>query len=44
MTVQTLSVLSLMLTDPLAEWYGLQLSQEAGVKSGTLYPTLARLE
>jgi PadR family transcriptional regulator PadR len=44
MTMQTLSLLSIMLSDPFAEWYGLELSRASGVKTGTLYPTLARLE
>lgn len=44
MTVQTLALLSVMLSDPFSEWYGLELSRTAGVKTGTLYPTLARLE
>lgn len=33
-----------MLEDPTADWYGLQLSETAGLKSGTIYPALARLE
>ncbi len=44
MTVQTLAVLSTMLEDEFREWYGLQLTAATGIKSGTLYPTLARLE
>jgi PadR family transcriptional regulator PadR len=44
MTVQTLSVLRLMLDDPTHEYYGWELCQEAGLQSGTVYPILARLE
>ena len=44
MTVQTLALLSAMLADPCADWYGLELSRLSAVKSGTLYPILARLE
>ncbi len=34
-------VLAVMGRAPLAEHYGLELSQEAGLKSGTIYPILA---
>lgn len=44
MTDQTLRILEAMLEDPSADWYGLQLSQAANLKSGTIYPALARLE
>ena len=44
MTVQTLAILSAMLDDEFRDWYGLQLSDLTGIKSGTLYPALARLE
>lgn len=44
MTTQTLALLSVMLSAPDAEWYGLQLAQAADLKSGTVYPALARLE
>lgn len=41
---ETLLVLERFLTRP-AEWrYGYQLSRETGLKSGTLYPILMRLE
>ena len=43
MTTQTLAVLSVILSDPDGEWYGLELSNRAGVKSGTIYPILDRL-
>lgn len=32
------------MADPAAEWYGLDLAREAGLKSGSLYPILSRLE
>lgn len=44
MTSQTLALLAAMLSEPAAEWYGLQLAGAAGLKSGTVYPALARLE
>ncbi len=44
LTVQTLAILSAMLDAPYEQWYGLELSRIADVKSGTLYPSLARLE
>jgi DNA-binding PadR family transcriptional regulator len=44
MTLQTLAILRVMLEDPEAEWYGLQISRAAGLKSGTIYPALARLQ
>jgi PadR family transcriptional regulator PadR len=44
MTLQTQLVLRAMLTDPAGEHYGLQLRDETGLPSGTIYPILARLE
>ena len=44
MTDQTFRILKAMLGDPAADWYGLQLSEAAQLKSGTIYPALARLE
>lgn len=44
MTIQTLDVLSAMLDDPYQEWYGLELAGASGLKTGTIYPALARLE
>lgn len=44
MTDQTMRILKAMLDDPAGEWYGLQLSDAANLKSGTIYPALARLE
>jgi PadR family transcriptional regulator PadR len=43
MTTQTLGVLSVMLREADAEWYGLDLSQRSGLKPGTIYPILDRL-
>ena len=43
MTTQTLAVLSTMLADEEADWYGLDLSKRSGLKPGTIYPILDRL-
>ena len=40
---QTLLVLSLLCADPLTWHYGYDLSRRTGLRSGTLYPILARL-
>ncbi len=44
MTLQTQLVLRAMLAEPAAERYGLQLCEETGLPSGTIYPIVARLE
>jgi PadR family transcriptional regulator PadR len=44
MTTQTLQVLSVLLDDPQAEHYGLQISKRAELPTGSVYPILARLE
>jgi PadR family transcriptional regulator PadR len=44
MTTQTLAVLAVFLADPMVEWYGFDLSDQTKLKSGTMYPLLARLE
>lgn len=44
MTTQTLQLIGVLLSEPDAEWYGLQLAGEAGLKSGSVYVVLARLE
>lgn len=44
MTTQTLQLISLLLSEPELEWYGLQLASEAALKSGSVYVVLARLE
>jgi DNA-binding PadR family transcriptional regulator len=43
-TTSVLKVMSALLAEPAAERYGLQLIQETGLPSGTLYPILVRLE
>ncbi len=43
-TLPVLEVLRALLEEPSAPSYGLELSQAAGRKSGTIYPVLARLE
>jgi PadR family transcriptional regulator, regulatory protein PadR len=44
MTVQTLRVLKVLLDEPLAEHFGLEISRTAGLPTGSIYPILARLE
>jgi PadR family transcriptional regulator PadR len=44
MTAQTQRVLRALLREPAREHYGLQLCEETGLPSGTLYPIIARLE
>jgi PadR family transcriptional regulator PadR len=44
MTLQTLAILRVLLAKPLEPRYGLDISREAGLQRGTLYPALARLE
>lgn len=44
MTPAMVSLLSAMLGSPASDWYGFELSKSAGLKSGTIYPALARLE
>jgi PadR family transcriptional regulator PadR len=44
MTTSVLKVVAALLTDPAAERYGLQIMQDTGLPSGTLYPILVRLE
>ncbi|GID31404.1 PadR family transcriptional regulator [Paractinoplanes brasiliensis] len=43
-TASVLKVLAGLLADPGAQRYGLELMQQSGLPSGTLYPILARLE
>ena len=43
-SLQTLKVLSAMLTQPDSDYYGLELAELTGLKSGSLYPILIRLE
>jgi DNA-binding PadR family transcriptional regulator len=44
MTTSVLKVVAALLEDPAIERYGLQLMQDTGLPSGTLYPILVRLE
>jgi PadR family transcriptional regulator, regulatory protein PadR len=44
MTLQTQSVLRVLLDHPLQQHYGLEISKAAGLPSGSLYPILAKLE
>jgi PadR family transcriptional regulator PadR len=44
MTTQMLALLAVLLGEPTAEWYGFDLLDRTELKSGTLYPLLARLE
>jgi DNA-binding PadR family transcriptional regulator len=44
MTVQTCMVLAEFDKDPDAELYGFEIKQATGLKPGTLYPILRRLE
>ncbi|MFJ8691041.1 PadR family transcriptional regulator [Micromonospora wenchangensis] len=44
MTLQTQLVLRALLENPTRELYGLQLSEAAGLATGTIHPILARLE
>lgn len=44
MTTHVLRLVGVLLTDPDKEWYGLRLAAEAGLKSGTVYLVLERLE
>ena len=44
MTTAVARVLAVLLRDPAAEHYGLELMRATGQPSGTLYPILVRLE
>lgn len=44
MTLPTQLVLRVLMEDPTREWYGLELSGEAGLATGTIHPILARLQ
>jgi PadR family transcriptional regulator, regulatory protein PadR len=44
LTPQVIALLEVMLRDPTDPWHGFELCKEAGLKSGTVYPALARLE
>ena len=44
MTIPTQLVLQALLADPERELYGVELGEQAGLRSGTVHPILARLE
>jgi len=44
MTIPTQLVLWALLTEPGRELYGMEITQSAGLPSGTVHPMLARLE
>jgi len=44
MTIPTQRVLDALLADPSAELYGIEIGDAAGLPSGTVHPSLARLE
>ncbi len=43
-TLQTLQVLRALLDGPTDEHYGLKISKDSGLPTGSIYPILARLE
>jgi DNA-binding PadR family transcriptional regulator len=43
-TLQTLHVLRILLTDPTSEHYGLEISRDTRLPTGSIYPILTRLE
>ena len=43
-TLQTLQLLQVFMEDPAEPRYGLELARRTGLKSGTVYPALGRLE
>lgn len=44
MSLATLRVLSVLLDDPADRYYGLEISKQAGLATGSIYPILVRLE
>lgn len=44
LTVQMQAILSVLLQDVSSGHYGLEIGKAAGLRSGTIYPALARLE
>ena len=44
MTIPTQRVLETLLDGPNREYYGLEIGEAAGLRSGTVHPILARLE
>jgi PadR family transcriptional regulator PadR len=43
-TINTLRIVRILLEDPTAEHYGLEVGKAAGLSGGSLYPVLMRLE
>jgi PadR family transcriptional regulator len=43
-TKQTEQILQALMTDPTAQWSGAEIAPITGLKSGTLYPALLRME
>ena len=43
-TKQTEAILTGLLTEPSADWWGSKIAPVTGLKSGTLYPALLRME
>jgi len=43
-TKQTEAILEAILTDPDGDWWGSRIAPATGLKSGTLYPALMRME
>ena len=44
LTPQTIAVLRVLLETPSAAHYGLEIARQAGLKTGTVHPILARLQ
>jgi PadR family transcriptional regulator, regulatory protein PadR len=44
LSLQAIEILAVMLEDPTADYYGLELGKRVGVMPGTVYPVLRRLE
>jgi PadR family transcriptional regulator len=44
LTPQTLAILRVLRTDRARDWYGFDLAAAAGIRTGTVYAVLARLE
>jgi DNA-binding PadR family transcriptional regulator len=43
-TRQTEQILKAVMSDPASDWWGSRIAPIAGLKSGTLYPALMRME
>jgi PadR family transcriptional regulator PadR len=43
-TEQTEQILGVVAGDPCAEWWGAKIAAAAGLKSGSMYPALMRME